>query len=105
MRQDTILVAPSTRNQLAGTPAITRLRLRFQFRSQTTMSFRSLSAQLLLLFTAQILLPAQVRTAPIPPIAITGTGDDVASNDRFYHWGALLGYIEYLEQTAGGTGK
>jgi putative isomerase len=31
--------------------------------------------------------------------AITGTGDDVASSDRFYHWGALLGYIEYLEQS------
>jgi putative isomerase len=31
--------------------------------------------------------------------AITGTGDDVTSSDRFYHWGALLGYIEYMEQT------
>ncbi|MGC2398726.1 MAG: trehalase family glycosidase [Acidobacteriaceae bacterium] len=31
--------------------------------------------------------------------AITGTGDDVTSSDRFYHWGALLGYIEYLQQT------
>jgi glycogen debranching enzyme len=31
--------------------------------------------------------------------AITGTGDDVMNSDRFYHWGALLGYIEYLEQT------
>jgi hypothetical protein len=30
--------------------------------------------------------------------AITGTGDDVTSSDRFYHWG-VLGYIEYLEQT------
>jgi putative isomerase len=30
--------------------------------------------------------------------AITGTGDDVSSSDRFYHWGALLGYIEYLER-------
>jgi neutral trehalase len=30
--------------------------------------------------------------------AITGTGDDVTSSDRFYHWGALLGYVEYLEQ-------
>ena len=30
---------------------------------------------------------------------ITGTGDDVASSDRFYHWGALLGYIQYLEET------
>jgi hypothetical protein len=29
---------------------------------------------------------------------ITGTGDDVPNSDRFYHWGALLGYIEYLEQ-------
>lgn len=31
--------------------------------------------------------------------AILGTGDDVTNSDRFYHWGALLGYIEYLEQT------
>jgi hypothetical protein len=23
----------------------------------------------------------------------------VTSSDRFYHWGALLGYIEYMEQT------
>ena len=30
---------------------------------------------------------------------MTGTGDDVRSSDRFYHWGALLGYIQYLEQT------
>ena len=29
--------------------------------------------------------------------AITGTGDDVRNSDRFYHWGALLGYVEYLE--------
>ena len=32
--------------------------------------------------------------------AILGSGDDVASSDRFYHWGALLGYIQYMEQTA-----
>ncbi|MGO9338252.1 MAG: MGH1-like glycoside hydrolase domain-containing protein [Terracidiphilus sp.] len=31
--------------------------------------------------------------------AIVGTGDDVTSSDRFYHWGALLGYVEYLEQS------
>jgi neutral trehalase len=31
--------------------------------------------------------------------AITGSGDDVKSSDRFYHWGALLGYVEYMEQT------
>ncbi len=31
--------------------------------------------------------------------AITGSGDDVLSSDRFYHWGALLGYTQYLEQT------
>ena len=31
--------------------------------------------------------------------AISGTGDDVSSSDRFYHWGALLGYVEYLEQS------
>jgi neutral trehalase len=30
--------------------------------------------------------------------AIRGTGDDVSSSDRFYHWGALLGYVEYLER-------
>jgi putative isomerase len=29
---------------------------------------------------------------------ITGTGDDVHSSDRFYHWGALLGYIQYLQE-------
>lgn len=28
--------------------------------------------------------------------AMLGTGDDVSNSDRFYHWGALLGYIEYL---------
>jgi hypothetical protein len=31
--------------------------------------------------------------------AILGTGDDVTSSDRFYHWGALLGYVQYLEET------
>jgi putative isomerase len=30
--------------------------------------------------------------------AITGVGDDVGSSDRFYHWGALLGLIGYLEE-------
>jgi putative isomerase len=30
---------------------------------------------------------------------ISGTGDDVTSSDRFYHWGALLGYIQYLQET------
>lgn len=30
--------------------------------------------------------------------AILGSGDDVANSDRFYHWGALLGYVEYLEE-------
>jgi hypothetical protein len=29
--------------------------------------------------------------------AVLGSGDDVSSSDRFYHWGALLGFIEYLE--------
>jgi hypothetical protein len=31
--------------------------------------------------------------------ATSGTGDDVSNSDRFYHWGALLGFVEYLEQT------
>jgi hypothetical protein len=30
--------------------------------------------------------------------AILGTGDDVSNSDRFYHWGALLGYVKYLEE-------
>jgi len=33
--------------------------------------------------------------------AVLGTGDDVSNSDRFYHWGALLGYVEYLEQGRG----
>jgi glycogen debranching enzyme len=33
--------------------------------------------------------------------AITGMGDDVSSSDRFYHWGALLGLIDHLENGAG----
>jgi putative isomerase len=31
--------------------------------------------------------------------AISGSGDDVSNSDRFYHWGALLGYVEYLERS------
>lgn len=31
--------------------------------------------------------------------ATTGTGDDVVNSDRFYHWGALLGLIEYIQET------
>jgi putative isomerase len=31
--------------------------------------------------------------------SITGVGDDVSSSDRFYHWGALLALIEYMEET------
>jgi putative isomerase len=31
--------------------------------------------------------------------ASLGVGDDVKSSDRFYHWGALLGLIAYMEQT------
>jgi hypothetical protein len=27
----------------------------------------------------------------------SGSGDDVSSSDRFYHWGALLGYLESME--------
>jgi hypothetical protein len=29
--------------------------------------------------------------------AITGSGDDVSSSDRFYHWGPLLALMEYME--------
>ena len=31
--------------------------------------------------------------------AVTGMGDDVDSSDRFYHWGALLALIEYMQET------
>jgi putative isomerase len=31
--------------------------------------------------------------------ATLGGGDDVTSSDRFYHWGALLGYVQYLEES------
>lgn len=31
--------------------------------------------------------------------AITGSGDDVHNSDRFYHWGALLGFIDYIQET------
>ena len=31
--------------------------------------------------------------------ATSGSGDDVGSSDRFYHWGALLGYIQYLQES------
>jgi glycogen debranching enzyme len=37
--------------------------------------------------------------------AVTGTGDDVGSSDRFYHWGALLGYVEYMERGEAETAK
>ena len=33
--------------------------------------------------------------------ALLGSGDDVSNSDRFYHWGALLGYVEYLERGTG----
>jgi len=33
--------------------------------------------------------------------AVTGSGDDVSSSDRFYHWGALLGLIDCLENGKG----
>ena len=32
--------------------------------------------------------------------AILGVGDDVSNSDRFYHWGALLGFTKYIEETA-----
>jgi hypothetical protein len=28
---------------------------------------------------------------------VTGTGDDVRNADGFYHWGALLTFMEFLE--------
>jgi hypothetical protein len=33
--------------------------------------------------------------------ALLGSGDDVTSSDRFYHWGALLGYVEFMEASEG----
>jgi hypothetical protein len=37
--------------------------------------------------------------------AITGLGDDVDSSDRFYHWGALLALIEYMQETPPAAGS
>ena len=31
---------------------------------------------------------------------ILGTGDDVTNSDRFYHWGALLGFVQYLQESS-----
>lgn len=31
--------------------------------------------------------------------SITGQGDDVSNSDKFYHWGALLGYISIITNT------
>jgi putative isomerase len=30
--------------------------------------------------------------------ADTGVGDDVKNSDRFYHWGALVGFISFIEE-------
>jgi hypothetical protein len=30
--------------------------------------------------------------------AVTGAGDDKDNSDKFYHWGALLGFIDLMEQ-------
>jgi putative isomerase len=32
--------------------------------------------------------------------AITGEGDDVKNSDAFYHWGALLGLIDWMEENS-----
>jgi hypothetical protein len=28
----------------------------------------------------------------------TGQGDDVGNSDKFYHWGAVLGFITLIEE-------
>jgi hypothetical protein len=30
--------------------------------------------------------------------AVTGDGDDRTNSDGFYHWGALLGFIKWMER-------
>ena len=30
--------------------------------------------------------------------SVTGAGDDVKNSDKFYHWGALIGFIEFIEK-------
>ena len=30
--------------------------------------------------------------------ATTGVGDDVNNSDKFYHWGALLGFINLIDE-------
>ena len=33
--------------------------------------------------------------------SVSGVGDDVRNSDKFYHWGALLGFIDLLEKGSG----
>ena len=37
--------------------------------------------------------------------AVSDDSDSVASSDRFYHWGALLGLIQYQELTPLSTAR
>jgi putative isomerase len=37
--------------------------------------------------------------------AVSGSGDDVTSSDRFYHWGALLAFIQYEESNRQSAGQ
>jgi putative isomerase len=37
--------------------------------------------------------------------SITGEGDDVTNSDSFYHWGALLGLIEWMEDGLPAQGR
>ena len=30
--------------------------------------------------------------------SVTGAGDDVRNSDKFYHWGALIGFIDFIEK-------
>jgi hypothetical protein len=66
---------------------------------------RQLAAKSLALFNQEWLSKGHVHENYN---AVTGSGDDVASSDRFYHWGALLGLIGLTENgpvpvTAGTT--
>jgi neutral trehalase len=37
--------------------------------------------------------------------SITGQGDDVGNSDKFYHWGALLGFMKLIDKGSVGSTK
>jgi putative isomerase len=64
------------------------------------MARRELARKSLMLFNREWALHGHVHENYN---ALTGLGDDVTSSDRFYHWGALLGLIDRMENAGAGA--